>query len=727
MPRASKQEGRLFGRTPARLALAWGAVAVLCVGAIVVFGEWAAKREITAQVDANRRAIEVDSLGLHGVAAKYRYLPFTAAQHPAVLSALRDPADAGAIQAANLYLAAVNQVAGSEALYLMDSRGLTVAASNWNEHPTFVGQSYANRPYFVDAIAGNEGMFYGIGQTTGEPGLFISAPAKEGTEVRGVVAVKVSLSDIQNTWLSVRDPIVLTDARGIVFLSSIPGWLYHATRELSAEDLKWIARHKQYGERARFELLPWSMAPAAQGRGRLVRATVDGQPRRFISVDHPLPDFGWRLFAMSDYAPVAKARTQAWVLGGLSATLLVLGGFYWRLRERRFYEQREAQRELEQRVQERTRALGDAHAMQKSMEDSLLVGMRARDLDGRIVYVNPALCAMTGYTPEELLGQMPPYPYWHPDELDEHWRNFHATANGAAHHGFESRMRHRDGNDVLTMTYTARLIDASGRHTGWMSSVVDITAQRRAEARERAHELQLQHAQRLASLGEMASTLAHELNQPLMAMSNYASAAKAFALQEKGPLLMESLDEAIRQAQRSADIVKRIRGFVHQRTVGDESCQMESMVQNALALLRGEIRSRGARVHLDLAPALPPVVGDRVLLEQVLLNLILNGLQAMDRTPRPLRAIGIQAEMSSNRLVVRIADRGAGVDPEIADKIFEAFFTSRTDGLGLGLSICRTIAERHGGSLYFSSREGGGTVFTLELAGVTTPTQMSGS
>ena len=154
------------------------------------------------------------------------------------------------------------------------------------------------------------------------------------------------------------------------------------------------------------------------------------------------------------------------------------------------------------------------------MEDSLLVGMRARDLEGRIVYVNPALCEMLGYTAEELVGRMPPYPYWHPEDLDKHWRDNEAVVTGkAALNGFESRVRHRDGHDVYTMVYTAPLLDASGKQSGWMSSVVDISAQKQAEERQRSQQAQLQKATRLLSLGEMASTLAHELNQPLMALS----------------------------------------------------------------------------------------------------------------------------------------------------------------------------------------------------------------
>ncbi len=164
------------------------------------------------------------------------------------------------------------------------------------------------------------------------------------------------------------------------------------------------------------------------------------------------------------------------------------------------------------------------------------------------------------------------YPYWHPDDMEQHWLDNEATLSGrAAHTGFESRMRHRDGHDVHTMLYTAPLIDGAGRHSGWMISVVDMSTQKRAEEQRRLHEERLRHASRLASLGEMASTLAHELNQPLMALSSFASAAQAFAGQGKQRLAGQQPGRHQRR-RRSARprSCRRVRGFVRQRTQGVE-------------------------------------------------------------------------------------------------------------------------------------------------------------
>jgi len=700
-----------------RLFLIAGAGLLLMLLLIGAAGRWAEQREIGAQVDMIHRAIEVHTLGLRGAADKFSYLPFTAAQQPDVVAALREPGDATLREQANRYIERVNQSAGSDVLYLIDRKGLTLAASNWKEPSSFVGESYANRPYFMDAQAGRYGRFYGVGQTTGEPGLFLSAPVRQGEAVLGVVVAKVSLRQIQDTWASARDPILLTDAHGIVFLSSVAPWMYRATRALSREEMAWVQRHLQYGANQDYGVLSWVVDRTTEQFGSyVVQTSINGKQRRYLAVDQALPDLGWTLTVMADHAAVTRARDRAWMLGSLCATVLLLGASYWRLRERRFAEQREIRRDLEVRVRERTHALNEAHAFRKAMEDSLPVGMRARDLDGRIVYVNPAFCKMTGYEADELLGHLPPHPYWHPDDVDKHWREYETTMSGQrARAGFESRVRHRDGHEVLTMVHTAKLIDVEGRHSGWMSSVVDITAQKRAELRQRQHDEQLWHAQRLASLGEMALTLAHELNQPLMALTNFAGAAKAFAMQGNQPMLISSLDETVSQARRSADIVGRIRGFVRQHTAGVEDCQVAPLVATVLTLLQGELRARQTRTVVCVPERLGPVRGDRVLLEQVILNLVLNGLQAMEDTPVEHRVLEIRSAACGARVHIHVLDRGPGIDGRTADQVFTPFFTTKSGGLGLGLNICRTIAESHRGGLTFANRPDGGAVFTLDL------------
>ena len=698
--------------------------AVLCVAVALVLGagEWARRDELDTQWDNLRRNSEVQALALRGVATRYSYLPFTAAQQPHVMALLRNPHSQTARNAANAYLQTVNTNAGSEALYVIDAQGLTLAASNWDTATSFVHQNYGNRPYFRDALQGQAGRFYGVGKTTGEPGLFVSAPVYDGEKIVGVVAVKVSMQPIVNTWSQLRDPVFVTDKRGIIFLGSVHHWLYKTTRTLPDQDIRQLQHDEQYGGHWVPQPVPWKVLrqredePGAQLRVPQTRSN-------YLALAETLPDLGWTLTLTADSKVVAQARQQAWALAMLASGLLVLGALYWQLRERRLRENRQARIELEQRVLERTHALQQAEAFRRSMEDSLLVGMRARDLEGRIVYVNAAMCDMVGYSAQELIGRLPPYPYWHPDELARHWQDSEAALSGqAAPQGFEAQLRHRDGSDVYTMVYTARLIDGDGQHIGWMSSVVDITDQKRSEEHQQQREAQLQRVQRVITVGEMASTLAHELNQPLAALVNYAAAARSMAAQGRTELLNESLAALSNQALRAADIVGRIRRWVRQHPETREPCDLNAAVEQSLALLlQAEARRHGIPVRLALLPEPLFVNADRVLLEQVILNLGLNALQAMQALPqgpgRPTQPLELllRTTASPGHVCLQVLDRGPGLPPEVAQRLFEPFFTTRADGLGLGLNICRSIVESMGGETLARNREGGGALFEIRL------------
>ena len=709
-------------RGTAPLAAMLGLAVLLVLGA----GEWATRNELDTQWDNLRRTAEVQALALRGVATRYSTLPFTAAQQPLVTQLLRHPHSPRMREAANAYLQTVNTHAGSDTLYLMDAQGLTLASSNWDTPSSFVHQNYGNRPYFRDALNGLTGRFYGVGKTTGEPGLFASAPVRQddGTVI-GVVAVKVRMQPIVDTWSQLRDPVFVADEHGIVILGSVAAWLYKTTRTLPPSVVQQLQHDEQYGAQWVPKPVPWTLSPQEGQPGAQLHLPNTG--KNYLAFEEPLPDLGWTLTLTADSRVVALARQQAWALASLASGLLVLGALYWQLRERRLQENRQARIELEQRVHERTHALQRAQAFRQSMEDALLVGMRARDLEGRIVYVNAAMCDMVGYTADELVGQLPPYPYWHPDDLERHWNDSNtALAGKATPQGHENRLRHSNGSDVHTMFYTARLIDGDGEHIGWMSSVVDITAQKRAEEQQQQREAQLQRVQRVITVGEMASTLAHELNQPLAALVNYAAAAKSLAAQGKPELLGDSLAALSTQALRAADIVGRIRRWVRQHPETREPCDLHAAVDQSLALLlRAEARRHGVPVRLERAREPVCVSADRVLLEQVVLNLGLNALQAMQshtaaaHSPELLLRTAADAGQAS----LQVLDRGPGLPPEVAERLFEPFFTTRSDGLGLGLNICRSIVESMGGALLARNRDGGGAIFEirLPLAPATTP------
>ena len=381
-------------------------------------------------------------------------------------------------------------------------------------------------------------------------------------------------------------------------------------------------------------------------------------------------------------------------------------------------------------------ALAEALAFRTAMEDSLVTGLRARDLAGRITYVNPAFCELVGFPARELLHAGPRQPYWPPEKADEYAQRQmvrhapQASSLQPSRQGFETEFMRRDGTRVPVLIFEAPLVDGAGAHTGWMSAVLDLTAQRQAEALSRRQQEKLQASARLATLGEMASLLSHELNQPLSAIASYA-AGSLNLLQEPAPgaapapgLLREAMQRIADQAERAGRVIRSVHDFVRRRERARETVAADELIDAVLPLVRLQARKGGARVQVQCPQPAPRVVCDRTLVEQVLLNLARNGLQAMEAdTPPAERELTITVlAPEGGRVGFAVADRGRGIAPEVEQQLFKPFFTTRPDGLGLGLSLCRTVVEQHGGALEVRTRpaaqggDGPATEFRFTLA-----------
>ncbi len=379
------------------------------------------------------------------------------------------------------------------------------------------------------------------------------------------------------------------------------------------------------------------------------------------------------------------------------------------------------------------RGLAEALGFRKAMEDSLVTGLRARDMEGRITYVNPAFCEMVGFPAAELIGKMTaenPPPYWPPEMVDEYTRRQQVRLAGGAppREGYETTFMRRDGERFPVMIYEAPLVDGQGRQAGWMGAVLDLSAQRRVEELSRQQHEKLQATARLATVGEMASLLSHELNQPLAAISSYATGS--INLMREGPLdeptqrmILQAIERVAEQAERAGRVIKSVHDFVRRREHLRESIRCDHLIDAVMPLVRLQARKGGVRIEIDLPSPpqpMPRVVCDRTMVEQVLLNLTRNGIQAMDTVPLERRVLTLRVRQTHEKWVsVSVIDRGPGIPPEVAQQLFTPFFTTKSEGMGLGLSLCRTVIEQHGGALVFDthpSSPDGGTEFRFTLA-----------
>jgi two-component system sensor histidine kinase DctS len=367
-------------------------------------------------------------------------------------------------------------------------------------------------------------------------------------------------------------------------------------------------------------------------------------------------------------------------------------------------------------------ALRQQMAFRTAMENSLLTGLRARDLEGRVTYVNPAFCQIVGLPPEALVGKVPPMPYWAPEAMADYEQRFEKVLSGDVTPQFETVFQRSDGVRVPVLVFEAPLVDSRGKQTGWMSSILDITDRKRVEELNRKQEEKLQESARLATMGEMSSMLAHELNQPLAAISSYTAGALnvlSTTGQKQAPvdahLLRRALEQARQQAQRAGQIIKSVHEFVKKREPERQEVTIGSVVDGVRALVELQARHAYAVLRLQVPRDLPAVLADRVMLEQVLLNLARNGFESMQDAAPERRVLRIEARARDGQVSVAVIDNGHGIPPEVAERLFSPFFSTKAEGMGMGLSICRTAIEFHGGTLTHAPNPDGGTVFTFTL------------
>jgi PAS domain S-box-containing protein len=368
-------------------------------------------------------------------------------------------------------------------------------------------------------------------------------------------------------------------------------------------------------------------------------------------------------------------------------------------------------------------ALGKAdEALQRSegryqtLVATLPYGVLEADLAGKIVLANPALHELlrvpAGRLRQQSVGEL------FEDEATASEHQHAVLDREAPPSVYFGRLKRGDGSAIEARVDWVCKRDERGEPAGYIAVVTDMTEQRQAEETNRKQQERLQLVSKLITVGEMASTLAHELNQPLASIVNFnmGCVRRIRSGSWNAPELLGALEQASAQAERAGQIIQRIRDMVARREPSRVALDVNGVIGEVARLVEIDAGKKGVRVRLALAAGLPSVRADKVMIEQVMLNLVKNAVEAMEQTEPAQRELTMKSSLNGGRSVeIALTDHGMGVPQELCDGQFTPFFTTKRDGMGLGLSICRSIIEFHDGRLTATRNPQGGSTFRFTL------------
>nr|WP_153500509.1 sensor histidine kinase [Sinorhizobium meliloti] len=579
-------------------------------GLIAVQGTAVATRSYMQEASSQANtALRLAVAALSGHLNRYQALPALIADHDDVKELVTRPRDRRLRGAVNSYLKEINELLKSSDIYVITPDGNTIVASNYDGPTSFVGENFSYRPYFQDALKGDQSRFYALGTTSLKRGYYFGAPVRVGGEIRGVIVFKVDIETIEASWQGGEYRIFVSDPEGIIFMSGNPAWLYAGILPLTPDRLARTEGSRRYAD-ARLRPLP---AVQSELSGHRLLRVSEGSEREYLALSHYMPEADWTVNVLTDTASV---RTQALTTVAAVMLLLCLAALAiaiiiqrrTRLRER-ILMQEQAQEELERRVEERTADLARVNSQ----------------------------------------------------------------------------------------------IEA------------EIAERRLTEQQLRQTQADLIQAGKLAGLGQMSAALSHEFNQPLAAAKTYADSAALLIERGRTAEASDNIRRISGLIDRMASISRHLRNFARKPNEKLGPVRLDEVVRDTLEIVETRLKAAGAEMDIDIGDELAVLAGS-VRLQQVLVNVISNAADAVEGLDD--RKLSVRAWREGGRAVLTVRDRGAGVAPAVAQRIFDPFYTTKGvgRGLGLGLSISYNIIKDFGGSLTVSNHSEGGAVFRIELA-----------
>lgn len=572
----------------------------LVFGVLHVATQWARDGAVKAAAAQARAAGQINAALLRNNLDKFRALPFVLTRDVDVRTALQGASDAQ-IESLDEKLDTLSRGVGASAIYLLDKKGLAIAASNWREPATFVGVDYQFRPYFQGSVARGFAEHFALGTVSHEAGLYLSRRIDDANgALLGVIVLKVDFRDLESDWRQSSAPIFVTDEHGVVLLGSIPDWRFDVLAPLAPGLAQSLRTSLQFGD-AQFRPLPLSPPLAPVSTGDLVR-TDDALPplpkgAPLLHTTLPIVESpGWTLHLLSPVQTAmnqASANTQLGALLALSLLAAALGIVLVR----------------RQRHRERTEQHAAVQAQLAALVD---------ERTAQLLNVNEQLT----------------------DEMDE---------------------------------------------------------RQRTEARLHTMQDELVQASKLALLGQVAAGVAHEINQPVAAIRAYADNASEFLRRQDAGSVQENLVTIATLTERIGHITGELRAFSRKAGASVGPTRLTEALDGALLLVGPRARRQGVTLQRPPEGQDFLVRANRVRLEQVLVNLLQNALEALEGRPDGRVILALQ-DLGAT-VQIHVSDNGPGLSPDARARLFTPFHTSKPEGLGLGLVICRDIVTEFGGEL----------------------------
>lgn len=708
-------------------------------------GEALRNQQIKAlRIDSFEQLNQLASV-LESAIAKYQHMPTLLASNDRVKKALRDGLESD-INQLNRELEQINRITEASDSYILNTDGLTIAASNYREEASFVGGNFSFRPYFKEAIQGKPGRYYALGTTSNRRGYYFSYPVYDGSSIIGIAVVKVDLTQFEKRFANQSYEFLLLDPDNIVFSSSRPNWLYRVLGELSHIELQRIADSQRYFGQSIEKLAIVYQKPFDEKsqivevlENTVTNGTEELQRLSFLRMSRPirLLDFQISILAPLNIINEEISLWRAIFAGGVTITALLFGLAMLR---RRMLRERSDANEMTRHNQ----------AYIREVIQNTQAGLVTLDEHHKIESFNPAVERLVGHLLAPLVGQ-PLGRLFQPDEQDASSFSSHADFWDAAN-DLGIKVLTREGhlcysNQAVPVEMTLCKMQLPNR-LSYLVTFHDMTERKRyeqditqarieleARVKERTVELEganirLRHeieehkgtqreliqTAKLAVLGQLSAGLNHELNQPLTAIRAFAGNGLKFLDRGQYEQAHTNLQHISQLGHHMGDIIARFKVFARKGDVHQGPIAVQTAIMGALKIMGPRYKEVGIELQVTEDQGFI-VNGDMVFLEQVLVNLLANAADAILEASDNPKCVCIEQTCEENHIVICVQDSGNGLSDDAIRHLFEPFFTSKSSGLGLGLglSISQRIVEAMGGQISAYNRDAGGAEFCVRL------------